>query len=69
MAKMSLACIDAPHFCAGAVVFNNTVTCAAPIIKYMVGWTPERVESYCAKKKWGVYWSEMVQNGNVWEIE
>lgn len=29
---------------------------AAPIIRYMVGWTLERVEDYCKKKGWKIEW-------------
>lgn len=44
--------IDAPHFCAGAELYNGFVVKVAPIIKYMKGWDINRVVSYCNKKKW-----------------
>lgn len=48
--------ITAPHFCAGVVVEvdKGYVVKAAPIVKYMLEqrWTPARVFSYCATKRW-----------------
>ena len=45
--------IDAPHFCAAVVLTpGGIVTRAAPILKYMEGWTKERVFAYCRKKGW-----------------
>ena len=44
--------IDAPHFCAGAVVSEGKITRAAPIIHYMKGWKPSKAESYCQKRGW-----------------
>jgi len=46
--------ITAPHFCAGLWLMRGYVTRAAPIIKYMLGWTDAQVYSYCDKKKWTV---------------
>lgn len=44
--------ITAPHFCAGLVLVDNQVTEAAPILRYMIGWTITRVWLYCHKKRW-----------------
>lgn len=44
--------IDAPHFCAGAVVENSAIVDAAPIIKWMIGKTIDQVMDYCHRKKW-----------------
>lgn len=48
--------IDAPHFYAAVVPdeHNRYIRTAAPIVKYMVGWTPDQVREYCAKKGWKV---------------
>lgn len=42
------------YFTAGAIVDDESerVVEAAPIIKYMVGWHMEKVQTYCAKKGW-----------------
>jgi hypothetical protein len=40
--------ITAPHFCAGVVVGVR----AAPIVRYMVGWTFPQIVQYCSKKRW-----------------
>lgn len=49
-----LAAIDAPHFYAGIVLWNDLVVDAAPIVKYMRKWGRSRVRSYCANKGWKV---------------
>lgn len=49
-----LASIDAPHFCAGVVLWDDKVIEAAPIVRYMKGWTRARVRAYCGDKKWKV---------------
>jgi hypothetical protein len=47
--------ITAPHFCAGVVVAPNGVgRSAAPILRYMVGWTFPQIVQYCTKKRWHV---------------
>ena len=45
--------ITTPYFVAGVVV-ETVVTEAAPIVKYMIGWTAEAVCSYCQKKGWKI---------------
>lgn len=49
-----LAAIDAPHFYAGIVLEADIVTEAAPIVKYMRGWSRDKVRSYCQQKGWKV---------------
>ncbi len=55
--------IEAPHFVAGVEVEplpflqdhyedHHVVSKAAPIVKYMVGWTKTAVIQYCKKKGW-----------------
>lgn len=52
----TLAVIDAPHFYAGIVLWDDKVVEAAPIIFYMRKgkWTRVRVRDYCAGKGWKV---------------
>ena len=45
--------ITANHFCAGYDVINGNI---APIIKYMKGWSLEKIKSYCKEKNWSVEW-------------
>jgi len=49
-----LAEIDAPHFNAGIVLRNDRVVEAADIVRYMRGWSRERVRKYCHAKQWKV---------------
>ena len=49
-----LAAIDAPHFYAGIVLWDDKVTEAADIVKYMRRWTRARVRDYCAGKNWKI---------------
>lgn len=48
--------IRAPSFVAGLVLStpgeHEIVTEAAPILKYMRGWSKERVEQYCQQRRW-----------------
>lgn len=46
--------IEAPHFVAGVIIKDGLVVRAAPIVKYMRGWTTTRVTSYAASKGWTV---------------
>lgn len=54
--RVLLAQVTAPHFCAGIGidVEMKTVCDAAPIVRYMVGWTANRVADYCYGKGWTV---------------
>ena len=51
-----MAAIDAPHFCAGIVLWNDRVIEAADILKYMRKgkWSRDRVREYCKTKGWKV---------------
>lgn len=49
-----LARIEAPHFVAGIVLKDDVVVIAADIIKYMGGWSRDRVRDYCAGKGWRI---------------
>jgi hypothetical protein len=49
-----LATIDAPHFYAGVVLWDDKVVEAANIVKYMRRWHRDRVRSYCQSKGWKV---------------
>ena len=46
--------ITAPHLCAGLVLKDDVVIEAAPILKYMQGWTYNKVLNYCWLKKWNI---------------
>ena len=50
--------IEGGFFNAGVVVADGRVALAAPIIKYMAGWTVRRVLAYVAKRKWQCVFSE-----------
>ena len=52
--KETLAAIDAPHFFAGVVLWDDRVVEAADIVKYMRRWTRKRVRDYCKAKGWTV---------------
>jgi hypothetical protein len=49
-----LAAIDAPHFYAGIVLRNDTVVVCADIVRYMRGWSRDKVREYCRVKDWKV---------------
>jgi hypothetical protein len=44
--------IDAPHFYAAVVIRGDCIVRAAPILSYMIGWDPQRVLQYAARKRW-----------------
>ena len=46
--------IDAPHLYAAVILQGDTVTNAAPIVRYMLGWSRSRVIEYCERKNWKV---------------
>lgn len=48
----TLVSIEAPHFCVGIVARDGKVIEAAPIVRYMKGWTGREVADYCRKKGW-----------------
>lgn len=51
-----LAAIDAPHFHAGIVLWDDRVIEAADIVHYMKRgkWTRDRVREYCQQNGWRV---------------
>jgi hypothetical protein len=44
--------VQGDDFCAGLVLRNDVVIEAAPIIRYMKGWSRSRVRAYCQEKGW-----------------
>ncbi len=48
---MTLIRIVSPHFVAGLEATDRVIR-AAPVIRYMVGWTGKQVASYCKSKGW-----------------
>lgn len=44
--------IVAPHFVAGIVIEDGKVVRAAPIVRYMLGWSEDRVREYVNRKGW-----------------
>lgn len=44
--------IVAPHFVAGIDAEDGRVVEAAPILRYMIGWTGPQVAAYCTRKGW-----------------
>jgi hypothetical protein len=44
--------VVAPHFVAGLSVFEDRVVEAAPILRYAVGWTADRLRRYVRHKGW-----------------
>lgn len=45
---------DSGYFCAAIEVRGDLVFKAAPILKYMVGWTLSRAIAYARSKKWKI---------------
>lgn len=50
----TLAAIDAPHFYAGIVLWDDRVVEAADIVKYMRRWSRDKVRDYCKRKGWKI---------------
>jgi hypothetical protein len=46
--------ITARHMVAGVIVDHGSVVIAADILRYMIGWTQEKVLNYCRVKNWRV---------------
>lgn len=44
--------IEAPHFVVGVILENYHVVKAPPIVRYMIGWTYDRVVQYARQKGW-----------------
>jgi hypothetical protein len=53
-----LAQITAPYFCAGIVLRHGRVAEAAPIVKFMLGWSRDRVRYYCSQRGWKIVITE-----------
>ena len=51
---MVLLRIVAKHFVAGVITQEGICCRAAPIVKYMKGWTIEHIQHYCCKKTWDI---------------
>lgn len=51
---MILYHVEAPHFVAGYVVTGTTVTAAAPILKYLKGWSMGQAIMYLTEKGYRV---------------
>jgi hypothetical protein len=49
-----LAQVSAPHFVAGIVLCDDKVTKAAPILRFMRGWSRDRVRSHCHENNWDI---------------
>jgi hypothetical protein len=47
--------VSAPGFTAGLVVEGDKVVSAAPILRYMVGWTNARAVTYCLGRSWVIH--------------
>ena len=61
--------IAAPYFVAGIILVPDlfgvfSVVKAAPILRYMKGWSYSRVFAYCNQKNWEIL---ELKEGNVWE--
>jgi hypothetical protein len=41
-----------PDFVAGLIVDGKRIVRAAPVIRYMIGWTVQQVAARCAQKGW-----------------
>ena len=50
--KLTLIRVTPRHFVAGLIHDGRTVTRAAPILKYTVGWTVNKVMNYFRRKRW-----------------
>ena len=50
--------IEAPHFVGAVVLQDDIVVTTAPILKYMRGWSRNKVEQWCRKKHWKYTWRD-----------
>ena len=44
--------IESHYFVVGVIITDEIVVRAPPIVKYMKGWSVQRVTNYCEKKGW-----------------
>lgn len=54
MGPSALIRIEAPTFVAGIELLNGVAFRAAPILKYTVGWSQDRILKYASSKRWTV---------------
>jgi hypothetical protein len=50
----TLAQVHGPDYVAGIVLWDDKVVEAAPKVKFMKGWSRDRVRTYCANNKLSV---------------
>lgn len=60
-----LLLIDLRYCCCGVELRDGVVTLAAPIVKYMKGWTLEKVEKYVKSKGGHCYESNLVNKSGL----
>jgi hypothetical protein len=46
--------VTSKYFRAAVILKNNRVVKAAPILKYMKGWSKEQIIAYCQDRKMGI---------------
>ena len=49
-----LAQVSGPDFVAGIVLVDDRVTKAAPILRFMRGWSRDRVRTFCLESNWNI---------------
>jgi len=52
--KQHLLHVDAPHFHAGAIFFNDTCIEAAPILRWCEGKSYREIAQYAKRKRWSL---------------
>jgi hypothetical protein len=52
--KETLVLVEAPRFTAGLVLHDNVVIKTAPIARYMVGWSLDKLRKHCERKQWKI---------------
>jgi len=50
--RNGLVRITSTYFCAGAVLSSGVAVRAAPILRYMIGWSDASIRRYCHNKGW-----------------
>jgi hypothetical protein len=61
----SITCDGGRAFTAGIEVLDGVVVRAAPIIKYMIGWSVGDAMVYATRRGWGVEQAPAYINGKV----
>lgn len=49
-----IVAIDAKYFYAGIIIEGGKVIDAAPIVRYMIGWSRAKAAAYVGRKRWKV---------------